>query len=315
MKKYMPITMSILALFFCRLSMLEAQYYPLGPTQGMFGYRTLGQPQWGFTTQGMFGYRTLGQPQWGMATNGMFGNRLLGQTVAISPIYAFGIQPGIGITVPYAGQAPGYQLAPTSQTPFTQYNPYFPAEFVNPYDLNAGMSPATGRLENAVPASQGPGTAVTPSTAYTPGMNIAAGTAQAAGMNFGPGNNLPAGAATGPGMNLGSAMATPAASSATVSRGRILMATPSAPAMQPFVHVPEWSNMLTRIACSKGMLTSERIDVYVSNNIALLRGAVRSSADRDTLANVLSLEPGVWQIDNRLVVKNSGDLSSNNKNP
>ena len=43
------------------------------------------------------------------------------------------------------------------------------------------------------------------------------------------------------------------------------------------------------------------IDVYLSNNIALLHGTVRTLSDCVLLAKVLALEPGVRQIDNRLV--------------
>ena len=58
---------------------------------------------------------------------------------------------------------------------------------------------------------------------------------------------------------------------------------------------------MTQIARSKGMLPGQGIDVYLSNNIALLHGTVRTPGDSVLLANVLALEPEVLQIDNRLV--------------
>jgi hypothetical protein len=302
-----------LAAVFCQISSVQAQYYPLGPTQGMFGYRTLGQPQWGFTTNGMFGYRTLGQPQWGMATNGMFGNRIIGQTVMTSPIYAYGMQPSVGITVPYLGQGPTYQVATAYQGALTQFNPYFPSQFINPYDINSTALPQPGVTDTGVPLGQDLGTAAAPAAAYTPGT-IGAPVAQAAGMM--PGSNPPVATATGAGNNAGAGMALAATPTVTASRGTILMASPSpAAGTKPFVRATELSNMLTRLARSRDMLVGERIDVYLSNEVALLRGTVRSSLDRATLANVLSLEPGVSQIDNQLEVAAPGDLSSNRTGP
>jgi len=70
---------------------------------------------------------------------------------------------------------------------------------------------------------------------------------------------------------------------------------------------------LTRIARTKGMLSGQGIDVYLSNNVARLEGTVRTPGDCVLLASVLALEPGVRQIDNRLVAEGSGTLSSNRK--
>jgi hypothetical protein len=79
--------------------------------------------------------------------------------------------------------------------------------------------------------------------------------------------------------------------------------TPSARRPQPSVRSPELSELLTRIARSKGMLTGQGIDVYVGNVVTLVRGNVRLPSDRVLLARILALEPGVRQIDNRLVAK------------
>jgi hypothetical protein len=72
---------------------------------------------------------------------------------------------------------------------------------------------------------------------------------------------------------------------------------------QPYSLSTKLSNRLTTIARSNGMLSSESINVYVSKDIARLQGTVRTNANRVLLANVLGLEPGINQIDNRLDVK------------
>jgi hypothetical protein len=53
------------------------------------------------------------------------------------------------------------------------------------------------------------------------------------------------------------------------------------------------------------MLTGQAIDVYLSGNVALVKGAVRTGANRVLLGNVLGLEPNVSRIDNRLAVEGS----------
>ena len=73
------------------------------------------------------------------------------------------------------------------------------------------------------------------------------------------------------------------------------------------------SDRLTRIARTRGMLFGQGIDVYLSNNKALVQGIVHSPGDSALLANVLALEPEVRQIDNRLVPEGSGGLSSNSE--
>jgi hypothetical protein len=60
------------------------------------------------------------------------------------------------------------------------------------------------------------------------------------------------------------------------------------------------SDRLTSIARDKGMLVGRRIDVLVQGDTAILQGRVHGQGDRATLANVLSLEPRVNSIDNRL---------------
>ncbi len=54
----------------------------------------------------------------------------------------------------------------------------------------------------------------------------------------------------------------------------------------------------------------QTIEVYMSNGVALVQGAVRTRDEGVLLLSVLSLEPQVQQIDNRLVVEGLG-LGSN----
>jgi hypothetical protein len=70
----------------------------------------------------------------------------------------------------------------------------------------------------------------------------------------------------------------------------------------PYSRSPRLSEMLTRIAQTRGILLGRRIDVYVGNNVALVEGDVRSAGGRALLASVLSLEPGVRAVANRLTV-------------
>jgi hypothetical protein len=65
----------------------------------------------------------------------------------------------------------------------------------------------------------------------------------------------------------------------------------------PLVRSPRLSELLTRIAQQRDMPVAGRgIDVYMSNNVAVVEGEVRTAVDRALLANVLSLEPGVGRV-------------------
>ncbi len=100
------------------------------------------------------------------------------------------------------------------------------------------------------------------------------------------------------------------ASAATVPRFGTAAAAAAPQGAQPFTRSPELSDLLTRIARSKGMLSGQGIDVYLSNDIARVQGTVRTAHDCVLLPSVLALEPDVRQIDNRLVVEGSGTVSS-----
>jgi hypothetical protein len=78
-------------------------------------------------------------------------------------------------------------------------------------------------------------------------------------------------------------------------------APPAASPQQPYSRSPELSDRLTQIARRKGLLFGPGIDVYVSNNVALIQGAVGTPSDSTLLAGLLALEPEVLRIDNRLV--------------
>ena len=62
---------------------------------------------------------------------------------------------------------------------------------------------------------------------------------------------------------------------------------------------------MTQIARTKGLLFGPTIDIYVSNNVALIQGAVGTTSDSTQLATALAHEPGVLRIDNRLVALGS----------
>jgi len=91
-----------------------------------------------------------------------------------------------------------------------------------------------------------------------------------------------------------------------LGRGGSRATSASAARVEPYTRSPALSDRLTRIAHSRGMLTGQAIDVYLSGNVALVKGAVRTGANRVLLGNVLGLEPNVSRIDNRLAVEGSG---------
>ncbi len=87
-------------------------------------------------------------------------------------------------------------------------------------------------------------------------------------------------------------------------------AAPAASPQQPYIRSPELSDRLTQIARSKGLLFGPAIDVYVSNNVVLIQGAVGTPSDSTLLASLLALEPDVVRIDNRLVALGSSQTTA-----
>lgn len=100
----------------------------------------------------------------------------------------------------------------------------------------------------------------------------------------------------------------PLASAGSVARSVTGAASATPRDLRPATRSPELSERLTRLARSKGILSGPSITVYLSNNIARLEGTVHTSHDRALLASILGLEPVVRQIDNRLIVDESGIL-------
>jgi hypothetical protein len=77
------------------------------------------------------------------------------------------------------------------------------------------------------------------------------------------------------------------------------------PQPQASARSPELSNLLTRLARAKGLLVSPEIGVYFVNNVAVVTGTVRTPGDGTLLVHLLSLEPGVRTIENRLVAESA----------
>jgi hypothetical protein len=108
-----------------------------------------------------------------------------------------------------------------------------------------------------------------------------------------------------PGTNLGTAAV--GAVNITPQRPKFYTASVLSARRQSFSRSPELSDRLTMLARSRGMLVGQGINVYLSNDIAVVQGTVRTPADSAALASVLGLEPEVEHIDNRLTVAAGGN--------
>ncbi len=82
-------------------------------------------------------------------------------------------------------------------------------------------------------------------------------------------------------------------------------APPAVSPRQPYSRSAELSDRMTQIARTKDLLFGPAIDVYVSNHVALIQGAVGTPGDATRLATALAHEPGVLRIDSRLVALGS----------
>ena len=236
----------------------------------------------------------------GNGTSAMFGNRSLGQPlVPRASGFGGGIQTGTSGNFLYRGQPGGSRAfaAPWRRVdtavldqaaleqavhngtaaqlaPPAAFAPQFVMPQFNPPEIPAAAGPtAPQQSESGEQEGEGP---AGPATGMTPGL--------------------------GP----------PAASSVASPRVGPRAAFALSPSPQPYTRSPELSDRLTRIAQAKGMLSDRGIDVYLSNHVALVQGAVRTPGDSVLLANVLALEPEVRHIDNRLVTQGVGSISSNN---
>jgi hypothetical protein len=94
----------------------------------------------------------------------------------------------------------------------------------------------------------------------------------------------------GPGRSLGLSMAgEPGAGAATDVK-------------DSFQPSPAVSTRITRLAQAGGVQTSSGVQVSVLGNTATIRGAVATSYDRSLVGSLVSLEPGVWHVDNQVTV-------------
>jgi hypothetical protein len=76
----------------------------------------------------------------------------------------------------------------------------------------------------------------------------------------------------------------------------------AAAATDSFRPSPGVSTRITRLAQAGGVLTSSGVQVSVQGNTATIRGAVATSYDRSLVGSLVSLEPGVWHVDNQVTV-------------
>ncbi len=65
---------------------------------------------------------------------------------------------------------------------------------------------------------------------------------------------------------------------------------------------PELSAKITRLARAGGVQSPSGIEVTMLGTTAIVQGTVGSQYQRTLVANLLRLEPGVWQVDNKLTV-------------
>ncbi len=210
-------------------------------------------------------------PPQGNQHYGTFGDRTLGQPLVPAPS-TFG---GRILTAPDGSFLGLSNDFPASATPGLQNNTGVPApNGVARPALNAGVSPQSPAAERDAPE-------------LSSIMNLAP--------LLVPKTNGPEGTVrTAPTLGL--------RAPGTPGRGS---APPVAGPQQPYYRSPELSDRLTQIARTKGLLFGPAIDVYVSNNVALIQGAVGTPSDSTQLATALAHEPGVLRIDNRLVALGS----------
>jgi hypothetical protein len=234
-------------------------------------------------------------PSQGNQTSGTFGNRTLGKPLAPRPsTFGGGFQTGsTGASLP-AGQSAGSALF---AAPWRHIDP--PA-----------MQPSVG----AMPAVQPARNAAASSQSRMPDYNLAELQSAAdfaallnPDMNGLEGTGLaeqPLGTAPGIGPS--------AASNSTAQRRGAAATSTAVPRPQTYIRSPELSDRLTQIARNKGLLRGPAIDVYLSNNVALLQGAVGKPGDCALLASLLAIEPEVQQVDNRLVAIGATQTTAEN---
>lgn len=248
----------------------------------------------GVGTSGMFGYRTIGGAPLGVVTPSMFGNRFIGPT--LNSFYT-GAQNGTGTRVWYRGQEP---YSASYLPPLSVAQPAISANEMNTMN-NVQELPT---LEQ--PVLQQPGPIMEPAPYPVPyPMPISPNTPGAATpIEQGPAAPPAGGAAPAPNA---AAVAVPYPRAWTFAP----RLTPSRTA--PGTRSADLSDRLTRIARDKGMLGEGRLNVSLYGSVAVIEGAVRTPGDRNALANVLSLEPRVQRIDNRLYTAGSNTARSGDR--
>lgn len=79
-------------------------------------------------------------------------------------------------------------------------------------------------------------------------------------------------------------------------------ASPTAHSAPRPARAPELSAKITRLARAGGVQSPTGIEVTLVGTTAVLHGTVGSEHHRTLVANLLRLEPGVWQVENKLAV-------------
>jgi hypothetical protein len=240
-------------------------------------------PYTGVGTSGMFGYRVIGGPSLGVSTPSMFGPRFIGP---IQNSISLGIQNRAGANfsppapVPYSSSfLPPIRVTQTA--PEGNVNDRNNVNNIQEQPLLPEVGPQAYPEPNMpigpegmMPLEQGP--AAVPSGLETPGA------------------------------------ASPAAMSTPYPRGWTFAASSMTGRAPLNARSMELSDRLTRIARDKGMLAGRRINVSLVGDTTIVEGAVRTPGDRAALANVLSLEPRVQRIDNRLHAEERNTAKSGN---
>lgn len=218
----------------------------------------------------------------GWQTRGMFGDRTLGRSLSPAPAQRVpGLQTGPSGNFMGIGRPDGSSMF---STPWRRIEPapvFIPAVLPGGYpNAIAPAAPVEAPSQPALP-EQGMPSEIAPGAEGVQGES-------AGGAGAGGAPSAAFGGATLPAIKwslAGSAGATVAART------------------ESYRVNPELSARMTRIAQMKGVGTPAGITVALGDRTAVLRGVVTSPHAREMLANVARLEPGIWQVDNRLSVQ------------
>jgi hypothetical protein len=250
---------------------------------------------------------------------GMFGDRTLGQPLAPRPNnFDSGIQTAPSGAFLYIGNQTS---AGGFATPWRQVDPLVALETLPQSPGGRPVVQVPALLEGVPGSPLPPGIAAAgavPTEFFTapPGVppEATGAAANAAGViPTGAINPLPIGAAGTVPITTQATNTAPPAQVAPISTitGRPATANvalssntqPTAPAGQvTFVRSARLSELVTRVALSRKLLVGQGVNVYVGNHVAVLQGTVRTADGGATLANVVNLEPNIWQVENRLTV-------------